>query len=348
MARRLPDFERLGVGVLGDGIVDEYVIAAPTRLSREAPVPILRHQRDERRPGGAANVATNLAALGARPALFGVVGDDAAGRALRSDLRARGVDVEGLVEVPGWTTPTKQRVLAGESHRTPQQVLRLDREPDGPPPAEALAQVGQALAERAASLDGLILSDYGYGGLGAESLQAADALAARGLPVVVDPRRRPDLIAGPLALTPNLDELASFAGREAAELSAPEALADAARALLRRTGARWLLATLGNRGMALFGSAGETARVPVSGPEDVVDVSGAGDTAVAVFTLGLTAGQRAQDAMALANAASGLVVMERGAVAPRPERLQAAWEDAPQPVEGHPRDGARSARETRG
>ncbi len=331
MDATISSFGRLRVGVLGDGIVDHYVHGRPTRLSREAPVMVLRHESEELRPGGAANVARNLAALGAKVSLFGALGDDDAGIELRAAVAACGVDVSGLAVAPDWTTPTKTRVLAGEGHRAPQQVLRLDREPSQAPSEVCLEGVARALESRASELDALIVSDYGYGTLGADALRTAGALARRGLPVVVDPRERPDLVPGPLALTPNIEELARFDGCEPARLEHPAALVRAARGLAQRVGARWVLATLGNRGMALVGSHGEQSTVPVSGSLEVVDVSGAGDTVASVFALALAAGRDALDAMVMANAAAGLVVLERGTAAPEPRALDAALGSAPRP-----------------
>ncbi|QDU68923.1 bifunctional heptose 7-phosphate kinase/heptose 1-phosphate adenyltransferase [Engelhardtia mirabilis] len=336
MSQDLPDLRGLRVGVLGDGIVDHYIEAAPARLSREAPVMVLRHRCEELRPGGAANVARNVVALGARCALFGVVGDDLYGRALQEQLGAIGVDIQGVVAAAGHTTPTKTRVLAGEAHRMPQQVLRIDREPDAAPPPEALTRLAGILERASAGLDALIVSDYGYGGLGPATLDLAGRLAARGVPVVVDPRRRPDLVAGPTALTPNLDELAGFHGCTPEALADPGRLARAGRDVLARSGARWLLATLGNRGMALFGKAGEAWTVAAAGSDDVVDVSGAGDTAAATFALALAAGRDAPWAMALANAAAGLVVMERGTAVCDARALSAALVGAPQAIDARP------------
>lgn len=317
------------MGVLGDGIVDHYVEGAPARLSREAPVMVLRHRSEELRPGGAANVARNLVALGARCTMLGVVGDDANGRALREQLGALGVETTGLVTALGHTTPTKTRVLAGEGHRMPQQVLRIDREPQSAPPEAALGALTDALVAAAAGLDALIVSDYDYGALAPAALAAASGLAERGVPVVVDPRRRADLVAAPTALTPNLDELARFTGTAPEALAEPECLARSAREVLLATRARWMLATLGNRGMALFGGRGEASFVPAAGGDDVVDVSGAGDTAAATFALALAAGVAAPQGMALANAAAGLVVMERGTSTPDRRELERAVEGAP-------------------
>lgn len=324
---KLPDFTDLKVAVLGDGIADHYVSAVPTRPSREAPVLVFQHTREELRPGGAANVARNVSRLGARGMSFGVVGGDEPGLDLRSVLAIDYVDISALVVAARWQTPTKMRVLAGDAHRTPQQVLRLDREPQGPPPEDALSQVEAALERAADDLDALIISDYGYGGVDEGGLRIAQSLAERGVPVVIDPRDRFSLIESPTALTPNLDELARFAGVRSEDLMAPRLLVEVAEDLRSRSGAAWILATLGNRGMALIGPDQQYYEVDVHGMDDAVDVSGAGDTAAAVFTLGLAAGSHPREAMEMANAAAGLVVMEQGTSALTRNELRAAFEE---------------------
>ena len=301
--------------VVGDGVLDRWVHARPTRLSREAPVPVFSEQRVELRPGGAANVAWNLARLGAATAWIGAVGADRHGRALLERMRSAGCDTSGARPCAGWSTPLKTRVLAAEPHRTPAQVLRLDRDPTSSPAPSDLHRLVLALEQAVGEVDLVVVSDYGYGVVGEYLGPSLEWLANCGTVCVLDPRRFDFHPRGLRALTPNLDDLARTTGRHPDELAEPHALEQAARRLLERSGARWLLATLGNRGMALFGADGERASVPAAGSERVVDVSGAGDTAAAVFGLALAAGTRAEVAMELANAAAGRVVMELGTAA---------------------------------
>lgn len=330
----LASFAGLRIAVLGDLVADHWLHARPSRLSREAPVLVLRHEREELACGGAANVARNLRALGAEVAVFGAVGRDATGRELAAALDAERIEVGSVASVPGWTTPTKTRVLAAEPRRNPQQILRIDREPSEPLPASARASAIGALRACIGEFDALLVSDYEYGMVGADAAALAREFTAAGRVAVLDPRRGLDDFAGALsALTPNVGELAAYARRPVDDLVGARAVRDAAHEMLARVASRWLLVTRGNLGMALFGE--DVARgglwIPASGDGEVTDVCGAGDTAAAVFTLALAAGRGAAEAMRLANAASGVVVMESGAATCTPAQLEAALERAPAP-----------------
>jgi D-beta-D-heptose 7-phosphate kinase/D-beta-D-heptose 1-phosphate adenosyltransferase len=332
--RQVPDFSKLSVAVVGDLISDHYLVCEPRGLSREAPVMVLRLAFDQFGAGGAANVARNLRTLGARTYAFGAVGRDARGRELIGQLEADGIEVGGLVNVPEWTTPTKTRVVAAEPRRNLQQVLRIDREPNGPVPREARQEVARHLRALAGQVDALVVSDYEYGLLDAEVSAAVMELDLAGVPVVLDPRSSYRGFEGVCALTPNVDELAGFTGRRPERLANPRELVRAAGELLEAARARHLLVTRGNLGMALFGPGldPEGVAVEASGAGDVTDVSGAGDTAAAVFALALAAGMQGPDAMVLANAASGVVVMENGAAVCTPAQLREALLSAPAPV----------------
>jgi rfaE bifunctional protein kinase chain/domain len=322
----VPEFSGLRVAVAGDLICDHYVVAEPRGLSREAPVMVLRHRSESVGAGGAANVARNLRALGATTLCVGALGRDARGREVIERLEAEGVDVAAVRTEPGWSTPTKTRVLAAEPRRWPQQVLRIDREPEGPLGAAARARLADDVRALGGRIDALVVSDYGYGAVGDELAQAAAELAGQGVVVVLDPRRRATGFGALTALTPNLGEVAGLCGVPAAELDAPERLAEVARELRVRSGARHLLVTRGNLGMALWSEDGPDGGlwVPASGSGNVTDVSGAGDTAAAVFALALAAGADAPRAMELANAAAGVVVMESGAATCSREALRDA------------------------
>lgn len=328
---RIPDFSKLKVAVVGDLIADHWLHAQPTRLSREAPVMVLRHVSDSIGAGGAGNVARNLRALGAHVTLLGVVGRDVNGRELLRLLEGEGIDTVDLAAQGGWTTPTKTRVLAAEARRNPTQVLRIDREPAAP--VEAI--VREKLAERVRALrgvvDAIVVSDYGYGLVAREIGAACSELASDGALVVLDPRTGVDHFTGLTAITPNIGELARFTKVDEARLDDVVELRRAAREMLERARPRWLLVTRGNIGMALFGEGlpEEGVAVEASGSGEVTDVCGAGDTAAAVFALALAAGVDAGQAMVLANAAAGLVVMEKGAATCRPQDLASALVSAP-------------------
>lgn len=327
------DFGARRVAVCGDLIADRYLYASPQRLSREAPVMVLRHEHETLGAGGAANVARNLAALHARVSAFGAIGVDESGSGVRSALADVGVDTQGLCESAAWRTPTKTRVLAAEARRFPHQVLRIDREPDGPLQPEQRAEVVHRLAAARITSDALVVSDYGYGMVDEELAAESRAWAASGRVVVLDPRDRIDGFDGIAAMTPNIGELARFHGVDPSGLDDPQALRRASHALLKRVGCEWLLVTRGNLGMALFGAGIDPQGVAVcaAGKREVTDVSGAGDTSASVFALSLAAGLDAPEAMRLANLAAGVVVMEIGTAVCALDRLSEQYDDADAP-----------------
>ena len=327
----LPAFERQTVCVVGDLIADRYVVAEPSRLSREAPVMVLRHVEEKIGGGGAANVARNLRALGARVKLCGIVGRDANGRELLSVLEAEGIDVSCVETVPGRKTPTKTRVLAAEPRRNLQQVLRIDEEPDAEPDERVRDSILDRLRSAGEDSEAIVLSDYGYRTLDRGVADLARERTREGGVCVLDPRRDLELFGGLTAVTPNVGELAAFTGLDAARLDEPAELERAAALFRERVPCEALLVTRGNLGMALFGRDARGIAVPASGTGDVTDVSGAGDTAAAVFALALAARCSAAEAMTLANAASGVVVMENGAAVCTPRELERALRQAPTP-----------------
>ncbi|MDZ4772126.1 MAG: PfkB family carbohydrate kinase [Planctomycetota bacterium] len=329
---RCPNFTSLKVAVVGDLIADHWLFAQPTRLSREAPVMVLKHISDSIGAGGAGNVARNLRALGAHVTLLGAVGRDANGRELLRLLEGEGIDTVDVAVLAAHATPTKTRVLAAEARRNPHQILRIDREPNAP----IDANVRETLADRVRALtaDVVIVSDYGYGLVADEIAAACKELAAAGTLVVLDPRTDVDRFTGIAAITPNVGELARFTQRDETKLDHVRELRLAAREMMERARPRWLLVTRGNLGMALFGEGlpEEGVAVEASGSGEVTDVCGAGDTAAAVFALALAAGVEPSQAMVLANAAAGIVVMEKGAATCRPQELAAALVGAPSVV----------------
>jgi len=329
----LPDFSGLSVAVAGDVICDRYLFCEPKSLSREAPVMVLRHLEERVRAGGAGNVARNLTALGAATTLFGVVGRDASGREVRLELEHDLVGVEGLANVAGWTTPLKTRIVAAEPRRNMQQVLRIDTEAVAAADAGARHDVLARLRASLCNVDAMVLSDYSYGFVDRELGRLAREFAQSGHVVVLDPRDSLEGFEGLTALTPNVVELAHFAGVAPERVTRTSDLEAAAKAVLERSQARWLLVTRGNNGMALFGEGlprGGWA-IEASGTGNVTDVTGAGDTAAAVFALALARGIDARSAMICANAASGVVVMESGASVCSPQALREALATCPEP-----------------
>ncbi len=317
----LERFARLTVAVLGDFMLDEYVFGETTRISREAPVLILRHERTLSLPGGGANPVSNIASLGARALPVGVVGTDGAGAALLRAFRERGVSVGSVVRETGRVTPVKIRILAGGRNTVRQQVIRVDHESAGPIGRAAEDRVLAGLSRRVRGADALIVSDYGNGLVTPRVLERINRLAAGrpGLVVCVDSRHQLGSYRGVTIITPNETEAAPAAGLEDYRESDLDRIG---RALLRRTRARMVLVTRGSRGMSLF-TGRRREDVPVYGPQDCVDVNGAGDSVAACVTLALAAGAEPGLAMRLANAAGGVAVMRRGpASVTRPEILE--------------------------
>ncbi|MFN0062921.1 MAG: bifunctional heptose 7-phosphate kinase/heptose 1-phosphate adenyltransferase [Myxococcaceae bacterium] len=320
--RLLDNFSRCRIVVVGDLVADHYVYGQTDRVSREAPVLIVRHERDEVKLGAAGNVAANARALGASVAAVGVVGDDVAGAQLRrafGDADIALTDVRG----DGLETQSKMRVLAGALNTTRQQMLRIDRGYRAPLPAplrKALAERVSIAAQRA---DAILVSDYGAGVV-CEEVEAVLREAARlGKIVCVDSRYALRRFSGLPFLKPNESELAALTGMSVED----EALSLAAGVnALQQTQGSTLLVTRGHEGMALFAPGQPPKLFPVHGAPEAVDVTGAGDTVLATFGLGLAAGADAARAAQLANVAGGLVVQKPGTASVAPEELRRAVE----------------------
>ena len=322
-------FSRHEILVLGDFVADEFVFGEISRVSREAPVLILRHRETQMLPGGGANAANNLADLGARVRAVSAVGDDAAGDALVEYFRAKRVDTSGLVRARGWRTPTKARFLAGWTHTARQQVLRMDYEPAGPLPARATEALGRKTVDRLAGASAMLVSDYGYGSATPKALRAIPRQKRRGLPVTLDSRYRLHEYAslGLSAATPNEAEIE--AAHHAQGGGGIERLEKLARRTMTRLALRSLVVTRGRDGMMVFERGVAPRSLDVFGSDQAVDVTGAGDTVIAVFTLAVAAGGSAIEAAQLANYAGGIVVMKRGtATITREELLGAIRADA--------------------
>jgi D-glycero-beta-D-manno-heptose-7-phosphate kinase len=310
--------------VAGDFVLDRFVYGHPKRVSREAPVLILRFWKEESLPGGAGNTAANVRALGGVPIPVGAAGLDESGRALREAFLARGISDEGLVDVAGYRTPTKTRILGGAPHAIKQQIVRYDVEDSLPADAARAGSFGERLRAAAREADGAIVSDYGYGAVSPEAVSVLRAGLRAGTKICVDSRHRLGEYAGVDAATPNEEELEESAGEPLAD---SERKLDAAGAALRsRMGCESLLVTRGSRGMALFRHGESPARIPVHGTDQVADVTGAGDTVLATFALALSAGASPLEAALLANFAGGVVVMKMGTAVVTPAELKAAVE----------------------
>ncbi len=296
----VPDCSQARVLVVGDVMLDRYWHGATDRISPEGPVPIVNVRECEERPGGAANVALNIAALGAQPTLIGLIGDDAAGQALTTQIETHGIRAQ-LQRVPSHPTICKLRVLAQH-----QQLMRLDFEQ--PFTADAYPALEQAFDQALAEADLVVLSDYAKGTISDPARLIQHAHSA-GVPVVVDPKGRDfSRYRGASLITPNGREFETETGHRAND----EALVEAARALGQRAAIDNLLITRGAAGMTLV-AADEHAQHFPAHTHEVFDVTGAGDTVVAVVAVMLAAGEGLAQATALANHAAGIVVTRVGA-----------------------------------
>lgn len=298
------EFSGRKVVIVGDLVADQYLNGTINRVSREAPVFILRHDETDTRPGGAANTAANIASLNGDPILIGVVGQDESGRLLLDSLKASGVSVSNIISVTVRKTNTKVRVLAGQQFAPRQQVIRIDYEDKSPLSSEVEAEMLAKLSE-ADSPEAIIISDYGYGTVTAGIYEAAKAIShEKNIPLIVDSRFSLQSFHGATGGTPNLDEVANILGSEPTD--------DGCEALRNEIGYAALLVTCGNKGMRLYENGKAPLNIEAVGPTEPVDVTGAGDTVIATYTLALAAGSSHGEAASIANHAGGIAVMKKG------------------------------------
>ncbi|MBI2206540.1 MAG: bifunctional hydroxymethylpyrimidine kinase/phosphomethylpyrimidine kinase [Candidatus Rokubacteria bacterium] len=308
LASVVREFGRRTIVVVGDLITDEFLFGKPARISREAPVLILRFTEREVLLGGAANAAHNTHALGARVLPVGVLGTDAAADEALALFGGAGIKTDGIVRERGRMTPMKTRIMAGGYQATRQQVVRVDREPSGEPAPATEDALLARLDAVARDTDAIVLSDYGYGAVTPRVLDRVRALARRTI-VTVDSRYDLPRFTGLTAATPNEAELAQLTGEPVDD---ERGIEKAGRQVLERLGARMLLVTRGSQGMALLERDGATTFISIHGSDEIADVTGAGDTVISTFTLALASGATPLEAATLANIAGGLVVMKRG------------------------------------
>ena len=312
----LDGFSGRRLAVIGDSMLDRFLWGRVDRISPEAPVPVVRLEKETVKLGGAANVAANIRALGAEVTLCGVWGPDDAGQQMKSILGERGIDASGMIETPGRPTTIKTRIIAHN-----QQVVRTDREDDQAMSNNLLEQMLDRV-KAVGPIDGFILSDYGKGVLTDTALGQCISLAKiAGKPVVVDPKKGDyRQYRGVTSLTPNQKEAEQAC---ALPITDETSLDTAGTRLLDRTEAEAVLITRGEHGMALYEAAGQVYHLPTEATM-VYDVTGAGDTVIAVYTTALAGGATFADAAALANHAAGLAVRELGTAAVTAEQLWTA------------------------
>lgn len=316
----IDSFRDARVAVVGDIMLDRYIKGSVKRISPEAPVPVVRVKEEKQVCGGSGNVACNLAALGARPALAALVGEDAAAGELRAILSAQGVASSFLVADPSFRTIEKTRVIAEH-----QQVVRYDKDPEGHIPRSAALRLEQALREElAAGAKAVILSDYGKGILVPATIKRFTAICLKaGVPVFVDPKvEHFRQYKGVTCLTPNT--LEAFSGMGLPVKDGPGAVEKLGRDIIRALGSRSLLITQGENGMTLFekrGSSVSSSHIPTRARE-VYDVTGAGDTVISVLALSVAAGADLHEAALIANFAAGVVVGKLGTAVVTPAELK--------------------------
>jgi rfaE bifunctional protein kinase chain/domain len=310
LAEIVDRFSRKRVVVIGDVIADQFIYGEISRVSREAPVFILRHEHTETTPGGAGNCAANLASMGAQVSLVSVVGNDEPGQILLQRLRDAGVESDSVFVANERRTTTKVRVLAGQIHSTRQQVIRIDYDGESELGSKLQDELRVAVTKQIADADAVIISDYNYGVAAPERCAIVrEAIQTRKIPVLVDSRFRLSQFPGFTSATPNEDEVEELLGAEHADEAA---LALAAEELRRELGYEALLVTRGGNGMTLVAAGSAPFHIEAVGSHQPVDVTGAGDTVIATYALALASGAPFREAARLANLAGGIVVMKRG------------------------------------
>jgi rfaE bifunctional protein kinase chain/domain len=323
VAEILASFRGRRIVVVGDAVLDEYLVGRSTRLSREAPVPVLELVERTWRPGAATNPAANVAALGGRPVMIGIIGSDGPGQRLRAELDRANVDAAGLVETSDRTTAIKTRILATHASAHPQQVARIDDLPIGPISEDVEQQLIRQVDVLVPSSDAVLVSNYRGGVVTSRVIHAVIQAAGRhGIPTCVDTQG--DLLSfrGFTLIKSNQPDAEAALGEQ---LRCEDDFQRVGARLLGELGASQAVITRGGEGMSVVSASGEHTHLAPTNRTDVWDVTGAGDTVIAVLALGLAAGVDLVAAAGLANAAAGLVVRRIGVATISPAELLAAF-----------------------
>jgi D-glycero-beta-D-manno-heptose-7-phosphate kinase len=327
-------FANVTIAVVGDLVADEFVFGEISRVSREAPVLILRHRERSVVPGGGANAICNLASLGVNVLPVGVIGEDEPGRLLIREFRHKRIPLSGVLKDKSYATVTKTRILAGMTHTARQQVVRIDREPEAEPSLHLQREIIRSAREYGRIADALLISDYGYG---AASPAILNAIRARGrldrLPVILDSRYRVLQYSGIAAATPNEPEVEAALGLKIG--NDWPGLCSAGQTLMSRMKLQSLVITRGRDGMVAFEGKRHPVDIPIFGSDQVADVTGAGDTVIATFSAAFAAGASTEEAAQLANYAGGIVVMKRGTATVSQAELLAALHQSPPRTRTH-------------
>lgn len=317
------------VMIIGDLVADQYLNGTIARVSREAPVFILRHDETTTMPGSAANAAANVASLGGTPIVIGVTGNDVNGKLLLGSLTHNRVPISDIISDDSFSTTTKLRVLAGQPHAVHQQVIRIDYENQAGISDAVRHQLIENISVCAQGADAIIVSDYDYGVADTTVFDTALKIAtSRDIPIIVDSRFRLREFPGATAATPNQEEVEQILGKDFTSSQVQR--------LCIELGYHALLVTNGNKGMQLFEPDKDVLQIDAVGPLDPVDVTGAGDTVIAAFALGLASGLSFAESARIANHAGGLVVMKKGTASVSASELLTSLETASKAAVSNP------------
>jgi len=304
-------FRSMTILHMGDLVLDQFLFGEIGRISREAPVLILKYRETINIPGGGANAIHNLLTLGARVCPIGVLGKDDAGDWLYKYFRDRGVDVSGILRKEQYCTPLKTRVLAGAFHSSMQQMLRIDRDNSPHRPVCNEEDTIRKIEKFLPNIDAVMISDYGYGFIHEKCVQyVKDVCHRMRIPIIVDSRFEMNKFQGVSSITPNISEIEdSYQISIGDDLNKMDKIAER---IVDEQKLEALLITRGRFGMSLYQKAEKPVHISVFGSDEVADVTGAGDTVISVYTLALACGSNFVQAARLANYAGGIVVMKRG------------------------------------
>lgn len=307
-------FPAKNIVIIGDLVADQFLRGTINRVSREAPVFILRHDETETLAGGAANAAANIASLKGNATLVGIVGKDSNGEKLLNKLEDFNVNCGFVIASENFSTTTKVRVLAGQHYAPRQQVIRIDYENNQPIADETIKKLKANLIAASKDADAIIISDYNYGVASREIGELARKIAdEKKIPLLVDSRFRLPEFPNATTATPNQEEVEQILGENFTEENCAE--------LCEKLGYEALLITRGNQGMLLVEKDKKPLQIEAVGATQPVDVTGAGDTVIAVYTLGLACGLSFAESAHLANRAGGIVVMKKGTACVKPQEL---------------------------
>jgi rfaE bifunctional protein kinase chain/domain len=305
---------------IGDLTLDEFLVGQVERISREAPVLILRHEHTRQVPGGGANAVYNLAKLGAKVKVAGLVGDDMQGEALTNIFQTAGIDTTGILREKERPTVTKTRISGHARQSVIQQIVRVDRKSDHLPAQHYQQQLADYIRQEIANVDAIVCSDYGDGVFS----QAVIDAALKHSRCIVDAQIDLDRYRGATLFTPNLPEAETAVGYG---INSPALVTQAGQDLLELTHAQQMLITRGEEGMSLFERDGTEDRIPAFNRTDVFDVTGAGDTVVSTLTLSLCLGSSLWEAAVLGNLAASIVIRQVGTATTTPMEMKATLEE---------------------